>query len=405
MTTDERRMTNDDLSPELRVLLCCARTELDAATAERLASLLTQPLDWPGLIKLANRHGVMPLLYRALNEHGAALVPATVLAGLQAQYQANARRNVVLTRELLRLLALLEQHSIPAIPYKGPALAMAAYGDLALRQFGDLDILVRPEDTNRAKALLEAEGYQLVYRLNAEETRHYAADAQNNHFQFQHPARPVCVELHWATAPRAFFTGPTPDVFWQALTTTPLADRPLAAFLPEHTVLLLSMHGSKHGWERLAFLADLVETLRRQSELDWATILTLAHQWRCTRMLALGLHLGQRLLGLEFPAPVRQLTDQSTLKPLAQQAMAYIIAPESFEPMWRRVWFQLQLQERWPDRLSFALAILTAPTVIEWRRYALPSSLAWGYGLLRPLRLVGKYTRRMIKFTFEQPTG
>jgi len=55
--------------------------------------------------------------------------------------------NFFLTKELLELLTLFEAHCIPASPYKGPALAIMAYGNLALRQFSDLNILVhkRPD--------------------------------------------------------------------------------------------------------------------------------------------------------------------------------------------------------------------------------------------------------------------
>ena len=59
------------------------------------------------------------------------------------------RKGVELTRELARIMACLENHSVDAIPYKGPALAQAIYGDVAMRQFSDLDILIRVSESNR----------------------------------------------------------------------------------------------------------------------------------------------------------------------------------------------------------------------------------------------------------------
>ena len=53
--------------------------------------------------------------------------------------------NLYLTQEMLKLLSAFRKKGIPAIPYKGPVLAQAVYGNVGLRQFGDLDITV-PED-------------------------------------------------------------------------------------------------------------------------------------------------------------------------------------------------------------------------------------------------------------------
>ena len=40
------------------------------------------------------------------------------------------------------------------VPVKGPVLASTAYGDIAMREFVDLDILVRPSDVASAMTIL-----------------------------------------------------------------------------------------------------------------------------------------------------------------------------------------------------------------------------------------------------------
>jgi hypothetical protein len=61
--------------PEVRVLLCCAQTCYNPASAEQLPRLLQPDLDWASLIRLALRHRVLPLLYRSVQTIGADLVP------------------------------------------------------------------------------------------------------------------------------------------------------------------------------------------------------------------------------------------------------------------------------------------------------------------------------------------
>ncbi|MCG3209582.1 MAG: hypothetical protein FOGNACKC_03209 [Anaerolineae bacterium] len=385
-------MTNDDLSSELQILLCCARTELDTATVERLTGLLTQPPDWPGLLRLAQRHGVMPLLYRALNEHGVALTPPAILAELRTQYQANARRNVVLTRELLRLLALLEQHGIPAIPYKGPALAMAAYGDLALRQFGDLDVLVPRHEAERAQSVLLAQGYHRLHRLTPMQEMAYRQGRCHNHYNLSKADLPINVELHWDIAPAHFFQPGATLPLWQTAATVALAGGETTHFSAETLVLLLCVHGTKHCWDRLALICDLAELAHRQPALDWAAVMARAQSWRVEAMIQLGLLLAHDLLAAKFPTAILPPAGVSPrVRRLAGQVIHQLkptVPPLS--PL-QTALFRLRAQSSARDRLSYLWHSLLTPTPAEWlavNRPGLPASL---YYLVRPARLLKTY--------------
>ncbi len=377
--------------PEIQLLLAAGRTEPDAP---RLAALLAQPLDWPALSELANRRGLLPLLYRSLNRVDDGRVPAAVLAQLKAQYQANARRNIAFTRELLRLLARLEQHGIPALPYKGPALAVAAYGDLALRQFTDLDILVRPEDTGRAKALLEAAGYRFSGGLTPGQTALYAASTNHHHFALQRPAGHITVELHWHIAPAIFVPAAKSAPLWQRQTTLRLPGAVIPTFDPVDLLLLLAMHGGKHGWDRLGLVADLAELLRRQAgRFDPAELLARAKQTQQTRRLRLALWLAHHLLAAPLPDLLRPTPaeDAATAR-LAARPLAHLLGQIEWPPgSLSRLRWQQQLFDRRLDRWRYPLELLTAPTLIEWSQQALPARLNGLYRLWRPLRLARKY--------------
>ena len=127
--------------PEDALLLSCARTHVDLADAERIRAQTRVELDWKYLIRTACRHGVLPLIYRSLNTTCAAAVPNVPLNKLRTLFHTNARANLLTTGDLLKLLSMLEEHGIAAIPFKGPVLAASAYGDVSLRQYMDLDII------------------------------------------------------------------------------------------------------------------------------------------------------------------------------------------------------------------------------------------------------------------------
>ena len=160
MSSPSTRVAGAITRPEHELLLCCARARLNAETIARIRALLQIDVDWAYLLQTAQSHGMMPLLYWHLNSTCPESIPKDALDQLRDHFHATAQRNLFLTGELLMLLKLFEAHGIQAVPYKGPALGAAAYGNLSLRQFRDLDILVRKRDVLSAKDLLIAHGYR-----------------------------------------------------------------------------------------------------------------------------------------------------------------------------------------------------------------------------------------------------
>src|SRR5262245_55680778 len=141
------------------LLLCCARTNADDRVVARLRELAAAEVDWEYLFQLARRHSIIPLLYVQLEQHASDLVRPPVLTKLKKHYLENSARNALLTGELCRLINLFRDEGIDAIAYKGPVLAQFAYGNLALRRFVDLDVIVRKSDVLQAREILLNEGY------------------------------------------------------------------------------------------------------------------------------------------------------------------------------------------------------------------------------------------------------
>ena len=140
--------------PEQEALVCCARARMDSQTAERLRELVAQGLNWEYLIWAAHRNQMVPLLYWSLYHAGTDSVPSPFMDQLRDYFHVNAKYNLLQTRELLRILGQFSDNGVACMPFKGPVLASSVYGQLSLRQFSDLDLLIDRGDIATATDLL-----------------------------------------------------------------------------------------------------------------------------------------------------------------------------------------------------------------------------------------------------------
>ena len=371
---------------EFQLLVVCARTRLDDASSAQLRTLVAAGMDWEEVLKGARHHGVMPLLHRHLSSLGAPGVPAPVLEKLGSYACKNAAHNLMLAHALLHILNTLEQQGVEAVPYKGPVLAGSAYGDLSLRSFKDLDVIVRPQDFGRASETLQNLGYALSDK-NPE--GHF-------HESFVQPETGVLVELHHDVIQRRYF--PTPlelSRMWRDLTRVPLLGQPVASFRPEDTLLLLCLHGSKHAWQGLTWIGDVSEFVKAHPQLDWQLVLQQAEQARLSRMVSLGLHLAHTVLQAPLPGEVQQvLKSDPKLTKLSRQIVTRM--HEKRGPLGEAtLTHRLQLAMRSgllqvPLYLKF-VTFLLRPNAQDRAAARLPAGWTFGYYLLRPLRLIRRY--------------
>jgi hypothetical protein len=392
------------LRPEDELILCCARTSIDANRAAQIRALLREDLDWAHLIEIASLNRVMPLLYRSLRATCPEAVPGAVMELLRDQFEANTRYNLFLTAELLKLLDLLETHGIPALPFKGPVLAASVYGDLSLRQFGDLDILVQEHNLHRAKDLLASQGYQPLpagYQIQLTGAQEVAYLRTACDYTFVPPDGRVNVELHWKFAPK-FFTFPFDlESLWECLEALSLGGKMILNLPPEDLILILCMHGTKHLWKRLAWICDVAELVRVQQDMDWKRVIEQASRLGSKRMLLLGLCLAHDLLDTALPNGIVQVMQadivvSSLVRKVRERLFQEVDGP--FEEEWPYMQlFHLRARERLHDRIQYCLYWTMMPTVTEWDYLRLPASLAFFYHLVHPIRVVKKCGQGLLK--------
>ena len=394
-----------DIRPENELLLCCARTRMDSKRADQLRSLLQKDIDWTYLTQMAVRHGVMPLLYFNLNSTCPNAVPKTTLEQFRGYFNANALNNLFLTSELLKLLNLFKDQGISAIPFKGPVLTASIYGNLTLRQFCDLDILVDKQDFFKSRELLISQGYRRWLELEWQEG---FVDGNSR----------VHVDLHQGITPWYFPLQLDFESLWQCLEPVSLAGRTVVTLSPEDLLIILCVQLSRDFWykrEQLIKICDIAELIQVRQTLDWGRVIEQASRLGSTRMLFLSLFLASNLLGAAIPQDVLlKIQADSVVMSLAVEVCDRIfqeadIALDSSESPLRQLpksaVFYFRLRERLQERLPFVLYLLhlaVIPNERDWAFLPLPAFLSAFYYLLKPIRLVKIYGLKLLQNFLER---
>ena len=374
--------------PEHELLLCVARTRHARSFADRAREAVRRGVDWPLLLVDALDHGVMPLLYANFDILGPGAAPDRFAHDLRALYLANRYRNLALTAELTRVLALFDAEGLPVVAFGGPLLAALAYGDTALRQASSLDVLVERADVPRAAALLRGAGYVAAAAMTPAQERHHERYAAVLGFTLADAE--VSLYVRWRFAPTYLAGGPEPRAALENRRREAFGGQTAPSLDPDDLLFALVLAGALGGWARLGTICDVSELLGSREAWEWPGLIGRARSEGSLRMLLLGVSLAEHLLSAPVPRDVLDLAGRDVeLVALRRRVAASLFARADRTRSWRD---QLMLPGRALDarraRRAFRWKSAVLPTPSDWRWIRLPDRLFAAYYLVRPLRLL-----------------
>ena len=385
---------------EIKLLLDCSRTLLTPSISDRINFLVRQDIDWQYLISFAAKHGLTPLLFNSLNKTCPEAVPKDIFYYLRTYFEANARRNLFVTAQLLKFLEIFRANDLDAIPFKGATLTAVAYGNMALRQFSDLDILVRKEHAKKATEILFTLGFNPPDKIAEAINKPYF---QNSYFlesmEYQgsydlyNPQTKIAFEMHWSLTTKEFSFSPKFQYLWTNTEAVTFAGQQIPQFSREILLIYLCVHASKprHIWQELKWVCDISQLIQASPDLDWKKVNKLAKNWGCDRVLNIGLLLANNLLELELPEDILlKINRDRAAKRLVKQIIENISSNKKFVDLEERL-FVVRSRERLPDQINSLFRLIFAPTAKEWNYFALPNSISFLYYFIRPYRLLREY--------------
>ena len=378
------------------LVMACLHAWFHPECDDRAERLVRGVPDWDAFIDVTLKSGVLPIVHAVLSrlETG---IPEPVRCELDACLTAHTLRTTWLTQRLMTLLDLLRANGVAAIPLKGPVLGVVAYGDICLRHFCDLDILVKREDLHRAKTIL----MQGEYRLYTDVPEYVQRSQMLMGQSFQMISKTGDHSVDIITGPLTRNVGTLTDSMWlwDRTETVAVEGREVPTLSVENQLLFLCVHGCKHTWWRPVWLADIASLLRKYPDREWTGTVALARKLGMSLMLLPGVELTRQVLEIDLPMGLSQaIAADARVGRLAREASQYITRkPErGLRDACQRLLFRLRSRERIRDRASYPLNYVFSPSAHDWQLLPLPAPLFWLYYVIRPVRLAIWYIPRFL---------
>jgi hypothetical protein len=389
---------------ENELLLLCARSQMRQEHQEKVTRLTQEHLDWVYLLAMAAQHGILPLLFQNLSACYD-VIPHLYLGQLRAFYMTNSMRNQFLAKELITLQRDFKIQGIFTIPFKGPALAVLAYGDLSLREFVDLDILVHQTQLSQAFDVLKDKGF-LLKGNDREEDQAHSPHRKTYTFTRGKGLAEIRIDLQSSIIGPHFSFQIDDTTVLSRVNEIPLAEGWVPSLAVEDLLIILCIHGSKHLWEKTKWICDIAELMQRhQNTLNWNVVTEQATRFGCRKMLELGLHIAQYLehTGDSKKAFSRNTCNRLQTTDTAIPALALRISNRLFsrvemekdEKNHEAAAFCANLQDNFPDqyRYYYSLCYLQLPSKY-WCLLPHHRLFALFYMFVVPIRKFAKYGLR-----------
>jgi uncharacterized protein (TIGR03032 family) len=287
------------MTPELRLLLACSSVQPDQATEAIIRELLVDGVDWTLLAATAVAHRLTALVGHTLTRVASDLVPDDILIALRVSGNRIREKNLALFGELATILDALAQKGIEAIPLIGPVLCLQIYGDLGLREFQDLDFLVRDVDMAQTMSILRTLGYERREQLT--EVQHERIRRLQGREVTFNKCSNLCVKLHLNLTPLTMALYIDCAGLWQRAIPAASNGRVVKTLAPEDVLLFLAIRGGYQLWWRINWVCDLAAFIKAHPCLDWGAIFERARAYGCRRMVLVALSLARQCFNVAVP--------------------------------------------------------------------------------------------------------
>jgi hypothetical protein len=372
---------------------------LDRKAGAVFASTLDECPSVDGLCRAAVEHRMLGHLHRMVTTEAAATADATLVQRLSELQRAEALWNLRRVALLLEILRTLDAAGVQALPVKGPVWAELLYGDVTLRSWADIDLLVGRGQVRMAREILSENGFADCNAFNERAIR--SKWGSTGQIALGSRELDLVVDLHWKLKVSVSPGGLVFEPVFARASIVELLGQQLTCPGKSDVFLMTCLEGARDLWNSVARILDLAVQINRTPRGEWAALLSAARTAGCERRVLVAVGHVCRVLELETPQPVgeRLVKDRGSRASLRWLLPDQLTGapPEALRGRFVLLRSYAAGEDHRLDGLRLLLARLLAPTVEDWKAYSLPSWIECLYSPLRPLRLGAKWCKHLLR--------
>jgi hypothetical protein len=398
MFNSSRSIGVRQFAPEFQLALACAHWPLSASNKEEICRLANEPLNWEWFKRIVGRNQILSLAYHNLCDSLPRDCFHQILEALRGEAIICTRQSLSQASELARISESIRGAGIEVVALKGVSLSVLAYGNLALRSPGDIDLLVSEGSVFEAERILQGLGYSRFdpsAELTPKRLRHYIR--YHKHFTYVSETKAAPVELHW----RLFDNIPLlkeADAILPTTVSVQVGSSLVLTLSLSELFLFLCVHGAVHGWPILKWLADIGALLRTMTEDDISDVAELAQRRGVMAELRAALTLLDLFLGVEAFSVVLSPEASPVAERIVKMGQRLLTAQDHCLEIHRlprlaMFLYDLRLRSSWRYRSEDIRRALVHPP--DWDRLNLPDFLFPLYLAVRPVSWVLRHPPRL----------
>jgi hypothetical protein len=384
------RQQLQEQSTEQRLALALIPYPLRDEEKQNIRDLCSQITNWQEFLFWVVRHRINAMALENLTQAHPENVPSLVWEKLKQVKRRASLRIMQLLGQNINLSNAFAAQGIPYSILKGPVLSYQLFNRPDLRSTGDIDILIRPQEVERAEELILSSGYQrqipaepLTSKQRAMYLTHF------HHFTYHNPQGLYLLEVHWALREHELISPQATDQIFQRLENISLASTRIKTLSPEDAFIFTLMQGTTDQWNCGKLFVDVLGWLRRSPDINWAQIAEIFQRERLGRIAAQTFGLVQAIWGDATPAAIKStLPPHPEITPIATPAAQALFEKRPSVPIGRSLsrlkmlQYTLQLKPSWNYQRNIIFSL--AQNSRDWHDFPLPDQLFFLYPLLRP---------------------
>ncbi|MBN1893022.1 nucleotidyltransferase family protein [bacterium] len=293
-----------------RHLLFCLNMVNEDSKASAMARWTE--VEWNELVRQSGKHGLSAYLYARLKIlRPVPAIPPAIEQRFKEITLQNASKNIRLYHVLGRALTALRDNGISAILLKGAHLAAAVYSTIAQRRMGDVDILVKGHDLQKAVDCLIHLGFQVMdedparYLKRTAGTEYHVFPEAKHFFDLIHPDWKIRLDVHVSLSPETSSFSVDTNGLWCRAVGSDAEGVDFLVLSPIDSILYQCIHESFHHQFSLFGLrpmCDMAETIRKyRTEVNWDELRLRSQRWKAEKCVWLTLQIAKELIGAGVP--------------------------------------------------------------------------------------------------------